>query len=169
MKLKRTEGSKSVRIAHITEFKSLPFVSILGLFFIFSYGSAKAEEGYILYGVSKYLLLYYSPNSITRPAEKIVRLKIKQVTKCNDSKDWTVKESPNCQNVKWAYVLTTTEINCRTKQDHDLESTGYDSKGSEVASLDTEDSEWNDIIPDSYTDALYRLVCSSNEKKSPLP
>ncbi len=158
-----------MRIAHITEFKSLTLVAIVGLSFIFTCAYAKAEEGYVLYGVSKYLLLYYSPNSITHPSEEIVQLKIKVATKCNDTRDWSVKESPNCRNIQWDYVLTTTEINCRTKQDHDLESTGYDSKGTKVASLDTEDSEWNEIIPDSYTDALYGLVCSSKEKKAPLP
>ncbi len=126
---------------------------------VFSPFCRAADENDVLYGVSKYLLFYYEPSSITRPSPEIVRLKIKLVTKCNDSQDWTVKESPNCSHIEWDYVVTTTEINCRTKQDHDLESTGYDRNGHALESLDTQSSEWSDIDQDSYSDALYRLVC----------
>ncbi len=141
--------------------KLLPFVFIMGMVLIFSDGYGEAAEGdYILYGITKYLMLYYNPHSITRPSKDVVRLKIKVVSKCNDSKDWAIKEHPNCSNIDWDYVVTLTEINCSSKQDRDIESVGYNSEGKPVESLVTETSEWSDIDTESYTEALYKLVCN---------
>ena len=144
--------------------KLLPFVFIITMVLISSDGYGEAAEGdFILYGVTKYLMLYYNPNSITRPSKDVVRLKIKVVSKCNDSKDWAVKEHPNCSNIDWDYVVTSTEINCSSKKDRDIESVGYDTEGKPVESLVTETSEWSDIEPESYTEALYKLVCDQKQ------
>ena len=140
--------------------KLLPFVFVIGMVLTFSCGYSEAAEGDdILYGVTKYLMLYYSPKSITRPSKDVVRLKIKVLSKCNDNKDWTIKNHPNCSNMDWDYVVTLTEINCLSKQDRDIESVGYDNEGKPIESLATETSEWSDIDPESYTEALYKLVC----------
>ena len=139
--------------------KLLPPIFMIGIVLIFFYGYGKATEDDILYGVTKYLILYYNPKSVTRPSKDIIRLQIKVVSKCNDSKDWMIKSHPNCSNMDWDYVTTLTEINCSSKQDRDIESVGYDHKGKPVESLASETSEWSDIDPGSYTDILYRLVC----------
>jgi hypothetical protein len=140
--------------------KLLSFVFIIGMVLIFSSGySEAAEEDYVLYGVTKYLILYYNPKSITRSSQDVVRLKIKVVSKCNDAKDWTIKDHPNCSNINWDYVITSTEINCSSKQDRDIESVGYDNRGKPVESLAAETSEWSDIVPESYTEVLYKSVC----------
>lgn len=140
--------------------KLLPFVFVIGMVLIFSRGySEAAEEDDILYGVTKYLMLYYNPKSITRPSKDVVRLKIKVVSKCNDNKDWMIKDHPNCSNIAWDYVITVTEINCLSKQDRDIESVGYNNEGNPVESFATETPEWSDIDPESYTEALYKLVC----------
>jgi len=120
---------------------------------------SKAEEDWVLYGVTKYLILSYNPKSITRPSKDTVRLQIKVLSKCNDSKDWTVKDHPNCSNIDWDYVLILTEINCSSKQDRDIESVGYNREGKSIASSSDETSQWSDIIPESYTEILYKSVC----------
>jgi hypothetical protein len=125
---------------------------------LLSHGYSGAEGEDILYGVTRYLLLYYNPKSITHPSKDIIRLQIKVVTKCNDAKDWTVKEHPNCANVPWSHVITTTEINCSTGQDRDIESVGYNKEG-EPAGSSSEETEWSDIAPESNTDTLYHLMC----------
>jgi len=125
---------------------------------LFSHGYSDPEGEDILYGVTKYLLLYYKPKSITHPSKDTVRLQIKVVTKCNDAKDWSVKEHPNCTNVPWSYVTTTTEINCSAGQDRDIESVGYNKEG-EPAGSSSEETEWSDILPGSNTDTLYHLMC----------
>jgi hypothetical protein len=140
--------------------KRLHPVFMIGIVLIFFYGYGKAaEEDDILYGVTKYLILYYTPKSVTHPSKDIIRLQIKVVSKCKDSKDWIIKNHPNCLNLDWDYVITLTEINCSSKQDRDIESVGYDHRGKPVESLATETSEWSDIDPGSYTDVLYKLVC----------
>ena len=140
--------------------KWLLFVFAVSMVFIFSRSySEGSEKDDILYGVTKYLLLYYNPTSITRVSEDVVGLKIKVVSKCKDRRDWAIKEHPSCSNMDWDYVLTLTEINCSMKQDRDIESVGYDTEGRPVESLATETSECSDIDPDSYTEALYKLVC----------
>ena len=140
--------------------KLLPFVFVIGMVLLFSRSySEAAEDDDILYGVTKYLMLYYNPKSVIRPSKDIVRLKIKVVSKCNDNKDWAIKEHPNCSNIDWDYVVTVTEINCSSKQDRDIESVGYNHEGKPLESLATETSEWSDIETESYTEALYKLVC----------
>ena len=57
----------------------------VGMFLSHGFSGAEGED--ILYGVTKYLLLYYKPKSITHPSKDITRLQIKVVTKCNDVKD----------------------------------------------------------------------------------
>ena len=125
---------------------------------LLSHGQGRAEGEDILYGASKYLLLYYRPQSITHPSKDIIRIEIKVVAKCNDAKDWTVKELPNCANVPWSYVITTTEINCSTGQDRDIGSVGYNKEGSPAGSS-SEETEWSDIAPGSSTDTLHHLMC----------
>ena len=132
---------------------------ILGIVLLFPHPHANAEEGYIPYGVTKYSVLYYNPESITSPSEGVIRLQTKVVSKCNDSKDWIIKDHPNCSNLSWAYVITFTEINCSSRQDRDISSVGYNREGKATDSLSTEDAEWEDIIPESYSEALYNLVC----------
>lgn len=139
--------------------KLLPPVLMIGMILIFFHGHGIAAEDDVPYGVTKYLILYYSPKSVTRPSKDIIRLRIKVVSKCTDSKDWMIKGHPNCSNMDWDYVTTVTEINCSSKQDRDIESIGYDHTGKPVESLATESSEWSDIDPGSYTEVLYKLVC----------
>ena len=81
------------------------------------------------------------------------------LSKCNDSKDWAVKDHPNCSNIDWDYVLTLTEINCASRQDRDIESVGYNREGKSIASSSDETSQWSDIVPESYTEILYKSVC----------
>lgn len=136
---------------------------LFGILFVapllFSLGSSSAaEEDYRLYGISKYLILYYNPKSITRSSKDAVRLRIKVVSKCNDSKDWMIKTHPNCSNIDWDYVVTLTEINCLSKQDRDIESIGYNKEGDPAESSVVE-TPWSDIVPESYTDFLHGLVC----------
>ncbi|HSB03619.1 MAG TPA: surface-adhesin E family protein [Thermodesulfobacteriota bacterium] len=131
-------------------------MAICSLFF---HADSKAEEDWVLYGITKYLILSYNPKSITHPSKDTVRLQIKVLSKCNDSKGWTVKDHPNCSNIEWDYVLTLTEINCPSKQDRDIESVGYDKEGKSIASSSDETSPWSDIVPDSYTEILYKSVC----------
>jgi hypothetical protein len=132
---------------------------LIGIVLFFTHSHAKAEEGYIPYGVTKYSVLYYNPESITYPSKGVIRLQTKVVSKCNDSKEWMIKDHPNCSNLDWAYVITFTEINCSSKQDRDISSVGYNKEGKPTNSLSTEDAEWDDIIPESYSEALYKLVC----------
>ena len=135
-------------------------VFMIGMVLIIFYGYGRAaEKDDILYGVTKYLILYYNPKTVTRPSKDIIRLQIKVVSKCNDSKDWMIKSHPNCSNMDWDYVTTVTEINCLSKQDRDIESIGYDHTGKPVESSATESSEWSDIDPGSYTEVLYKSVC----------
>ena len=139
--------------------KFIPFVIVISIGLFFSPNNCNAEENYILYGVTKYLILYYNPGSITRPSKDIIRLQIKLVSKCKDSKEWTVKDYPNCSNIDWDYVITLTEINCSSRQDRDVESVGYNQEGKPLEFSSTETSQWSDIIPESYTEFLYKLVC----------
>jgi hypothetical protein len=132
-------------------------VILIGIWIVFAHGYAHGEEDWILYGITKYFILFYDGNSITHPSKDIAELWIKSVSKCNDTKDWVIKDHPNCANVEWLYVLTLTQIDCSKKQDSDVRSIGYDKEGRE--SLSDETSEWSDIIPGSYADVLYRVVC----------
>ena len=134
-------------------------VVVTGICLFLFHDYSKAEEDWVLYGVTKYLILSYNPKSITHPSKDTVRLQIKVLSKCNDSKDWTVKDHPNCSNIDWDYVLILTEINCSSKQDRDIESVGYNREGKSIASSSDETSQWSDIIPESYTEILYKSVC----------
>jgi hypothetical protein len=135
------------------------FIVVMGICLLFFHDYSRAEEDWILYGVTKYLILSYNPKSITRPSKDAVRLQIRVLSKCNDSKDWAVKDHPNCSNIDWNYVLTFTEINCLSKQDRDIESVGYNREGKSIASSYDENSQWSDIVPGSYTEILYKSVC----------
>jgi len=130
---------------------------LIGICLVSVHGYAHAEEDWTLYGITKYFILFYDRNSITHPSEDVVRLWIKSVSKCNDTKDWPIKDHPNCANDEWLYVLTLTEIDCSKKKDRDIKSIGYSKEGTEFLSDET--SQWSDIILDSYTDFLYRVVC----------
>ena len=132
---------------------------IIGIVLLFPHSHGKAEESYIPYGVTKYSVLYYNPETITYPSKGVIRLRTKVVSKCNDSKEWMIKDHPNCSNLDWADVITFTEINCSSKQDRDISSVGYNKEGKPTNSLSAEDAEWDDIIPESYSETLYQLVC----------
>jgi hypothetical protein len=134
------------------------FVAILiGISLLSAHGYAHAEEDWTLYGITKYFVLFYDRNSITYPSKDIAELWVKSVSKCNDTKDWAIKNHPNCANVEWVYILTLTEIDCGKRQDRDVKSIGYSKERRE--SLSDETSQWSDIIPESYTDTLYKVVC----------
>jgi hypothetical protein len=130
---------------------------LIGISILFAHGYVQGEEDWRIYGVTKYFTLFYDLHSISHPSRNIVKLWIKSVSKCNDTKDWAVKDHPNCANVEWLYVLTLTEIDCSKKQDRDMKSIGYSKEGRE--SLSDETSQWSDIIADSYADVLYKVVC----------
>ncbi len=138
--------------------KSILFALVLSVLFLFSqaYGDAREDE-YVLYGVTRYLLLYYNPKSITRPSKGVARLQIKVVSKCNDKLDWDVKHHPNCSGLDWDDVITTTEIDCLNKRDRDVRSVGY-RDGNPVESS-SEETPWSDIDPESYSEFLLKLVC----------
>jgi hypothetical protein len=125
------------------------------IFFVPSY--VHAEKSWTLYGVTKHFILFYDSNSISHSSKDIVNLWIKSVSKCNDSAGWAIKDHPNCANVEWLYVLTLIEIDCSNMQDRDIKSLGYSKEGGE--SLSDETSPWSDIIPESYTEILYRILC----------
>lgn len=137
----------------------ISIASLIGIWLLFFSSYANAEEDWTLYGVTKYLILYYNPKSITHPLRDIVRLWIKSVSKCNVREEWAVKSHPNCSNVEWVYVLTLTEINCSTKKDRDVKSIGYAKAGTSEESLPDETSPWADIVPDSYAEVLYKSIC----------
>ena len=132
---------------------------IIGIVLFFPHGQGKAEESYIPYGVTKYSVLYYNPESITYPSKGVISIQTKVASKCTDGKEWMIKDHPNCSSLDWAYVITVTEINCSSKQDRDISSVGYNKEGNPTNSLSTEDAEWDDIIPESYSEVLYQLVC----------
>ncbi len=139
--------------------KSVLFVLLLSIpcFFSQAYGDTRGEDD-ILYGVTRYLLLYYNPKSITRPSKDVVRFQIKVVSKCNDELDWDVKHHPNCSGLDWNYVITVTEIDCLNKRDRDIRSVGYNKEGNPVESS-FEQTPWSDIDPESYAEFLLKLVC----------
>jgi len=126
------------------------------LAFSYAYGNPPGEE-YILYGVTRYLLLYYNPKSIAWPSKDVARLQIKVVSKCNDKLDWPIRHHPNCSGLEWDYVITTTEIDCLNKRDRDIGSVGY-RDGNPIESS-SEETPWSDIDPESYTEFLFKLVC----------
>jgi hypothetical protein len=132
-------------------------VILISILLLSVHGLANAEEDWTLYGITKYFILFYDRNSIAHPSKDIAELWTKSVSKCNDAKDWAIKDHPNCASVEWLYVLTLTEIDCSKKQDRDIKSIGYSKEGGE--SLSDETSPWADIIPESYTDILYKVVC----------
>jgi hypothetical protein len=134
-------------------------VILIGIWLISVQGYARAEENWTLYGVTKYLILFYDTKSITHPSKDIIKLWIKSVSKCNDDKDWAVKDHPNCANVEWVYVVTLTEIDCSTKQDRDIKSIGYSKEGKPAESLPDEATQWSSIVPESYTEILYKSLC----------
>ncbi len=134
-------------------------VILIGFWLISVHGYARAEENWTLYGITKYLILFYDAKSITHPSKDIIKLWIKSVSKCNDDKDWAVKDHPNCANVEWVYVVTLTEIDCSTKQDRDIKSIGYNKEGMPLESLPEEGSQWSSIVPESYTEILYKSLC----------
>lgn len=136
------------------------FVAILTSILLLSvHGHAGTEEDWTLYGVSKYLILFYDAKSITHPSKDIVKLWIKSVSKCNDKEEWEIKNHPNCANAEWLYVLTLIEIDCSSKQDRDIKSVGYSKEGGPVQSSPDEASQRSDIVPESYTETLYKILC----------
>ena len=134
-------------------------IVLMGTWLLFFSSCANAEEDWTLYGVTKYLILYYNPKSITHPSKDIATLWIKSVSKCKDRAEWAVKNHPNCSNVEWVYVLTLTEIDCSSKRDRDIKSIGFTKAGRSEESLPGETSPWTDIAPDSYVEVLYKSVC----------
>jgi len=70
-----------------------------------------------------------------------------------------IKRHPNCSNIDWDYIVTLTEIDCLSKQDRDIESVGYNKEGDPAESSVIE-TPWSEIVPESYTDFLYGLVCN---------
>jgi hypothetical protein len=143
---------------HRTILKPLVFALLACVPFVFSYAYGNPpEKEYILYGVTRYLLLYYNPKSITWPSRDVARLQIEVVSKCNDKLDWPVKHHPNCSGLNWDYVITTTEIDCLNKRDRDIRSVGY-RDGNPVESS-SEETPWSDIDPESYTEFLLKLAC----------
>ncbi len=134
-------------------------VILIGIWLVFSHGFANAEEDWTLYGITKYFILFYDRNSITHPSKDVVTLWIKSVSKCNDTEDWAIKNHPNCANVEWLYVLSLIEIDCSRKQDRDVKSIGYSKEGNPVESLPDEASQWSEIVPESYTEVLYQVLC----------
>jgi hypothetical protein len=134
-------------------------VILIGVWLFSLPSDVNAEEDWILYGITKYLILFYDSKSITHPSENIMRLWIKSVSKCNDKEEWIVKNHPNCRNVEWVVVVTLTEIDCSGGQDRDIKSIGFSKEGRQVESLSDETSPWSDIIPDSYAGVLYKSIC----------
>lgn len=152
-----TAKTKRERIIKSKLLKAQVGVILVTVWFVFAPGYVRAQEGWTLYGVTKYFLLFYDRNSITHPSQDIAELWIKSVSKCNDTKEWAIQDHPNCWNVEWLYVVTLIEIDCSKKQDRDMKSIGYNKEGNESSSGQA--SEWSDIIPESYSDLLYRVIC----------
>lgn len=142
-------------LLYLTKFAAI----LLGILLLSIHGYAHAEEDWTLYGVSKYLILFYDAKSITHPSKDVVKLWIKSVSKCNDTRDWAVKDHPNCSNVEWVYVLTLTEIDCSTKQDRDIKSIGYSKEGKPAESQSDEGTQWSSIVPESYAEILLKCLC----------
>jgi len=85
-------------------------IPVISICLLVGYGGARAEEDWVLYGISKYLIFYYNSKSVTYPSHDIVTLWIKTVSKCNDDRDWEIKNHPNCAKADFEYVLTLIQI-----------------------------------------------------------
>jgi len=134
-------------------------IILIGILVLFSGINIHADENWRIYGITKYFIFFYDSNSIIYPSNNIIKLWIKSISKCNDIKDWAIKDHPNCANVEWVYVLTLTEIDCSRKQDRDIKSVGYSKEGDTLEYSPEGSSQWMDIIPESYTEILYKIFC----------
>jgi len=70
-----------------------------------------------------------------------------------------IKRHPQLLQYRLGLHRHLTEIDCLSKQDRDIESVGYNKEGDPAESSVIE-TPWSEIVPESYTDFLYGLVCN---------
>src|SRR5208337_1046129 len=168
---------------------SLIIVVAIG-FFIFSYGKGWGAD-WKRYMANDFGGWFYDAESITRPSKDTVRVwgktvytdkgVIRRVTemgvisqkyedlalkyKDSESKDLASKYKALASKYEaLSYELPLFEFNCATKKSRTLKGTSYSRDGLVLDIYAPEAPDWNEIVPGSVAEALYKMVCKQPKK-----
>lgn len=105
-----------------------------------------------LYVSHEYFLVYYDEQSITHPSKNIVRV----WTRWDYTEKGEMMFKKKYENLNYKRQLE--GVDCVGKRDRILSFTSYDKEGRVINSA-SGGIEWDDIVPESVADALYKKVC----------
>ena len=129
-------------------------VILIGLA-IFGYAEVWGAD-WKYYGSSENCLGHYDTQSITRPSESIVRVRLRWNWTEKFVLRWVEKYGKKYENFSYSIILQ--EINCAEKKIRRLSVTQYGHKGSVIDIMDSP-SFWIFIPPESMIESLYKEVC----------
>ncbi len=140
----------------------LPFI-FFTFFILALLNSEAAGADWKIYGKIDPFVEYYDPGSLSYPTKDIVRLQLKSVcadkNKCRELHKKWIRESKGQMDPayeKWAYRLSSVEIQCKGKKIRFLSVKNIDESGKTIDG-DEKPTEWMDIKnpwnqPDSMED-----------------
>jgi hypothetical protein len=145
--------------------------SIFLFLILISLNTGAAGADWKIYGKIDPFVQYYDPGSLSYPTKDkdIVRLQLKSVcidkNKCRELHKKWIRESKGEMNPayeKWAYSLSSVEIQCRDKKIRFLSVKNIDENGKTIDGVE-KPTEWMDIKnpwnqPDP-TEDLCKIIC----------
>jgi hypothetical protein len=148
--------------------KTLALFILSILFLVFAHFADAAEDWKVYFKLDPFVESY-DANSLSRPEKNVVRVQIKSTcaekSKCKEFYKKSVRESKGKVNKayeKWAYRLSSAEMQCKEKKMRLLSFKNVDENGK---TIDSEEKpiEWMDVKnpfnePDPI-ETLYGIVC----------
>ncbi len=99
---------------------------------------------------------FYDTESITRPFKNVVRVLARWEYNQNGVSEIVKKLGKKYEGIN--YTISVEEINCSDKKKRILSLTDYSKEGKIIFSS-SNGSEWENIIPGTYFESLYKAVC----------
>lgn len=145
--------------------KSAAVIIIFALMIVFLSTPAGASD-WKSYGTAKYYDYEYDAESVTWPAEDIVRVWSKDMVKGDEGILYITKERQKRELAtegydKYLYTAHYIEFQCSSKQDRLLAMHDYNREGIALYSEEFPLSDWVNIVPGSQAGQLYKIVCPS--------
>ena len=133
--------------------KQRVILAVIGVIFLWSAEVWAAD--WKLYYASKTGLSYYDLGSITRSSTNTVKIWTKTVYSAETILDIVAKHGADFKEVN--YCITLMELNCEDKKKRNLLENYYSEEGRPLVMF--RDLEWEEIIPESIGNVLYREIC----------
>jgi hypothetical protein len=102
-------------------------------------------------------IVYYDAKEITPASQNILKVSTKWAYTEKGIKNAKEVFGKNYENL--SYSIKSYEINCKDKTSRILSITDYNKDGSIISSDSKTNPEWSHIIPESFLESLYKMVC----------